>query len=127
MSGRRIGDGAQALTPELVNWQLRETAVDASVTAVQAPAEDFADAAHRRTRHAPLGHRGLRKALAEFIIPRISEPEILGSDRRLLILQDLLPRLDQKTAGHALAAAVIRDEIARQRHLLSLLQKGIAA
>jgi hypothetical protein len=131
MTGRRIGQGPHELAPELLNWQLRGSAVDAPDAVPELFAEDFANAAYRRTRQGLQGglpgHGGLRKTLADFIIPRISEPEILGSDRRLGILQDLLPRLDQLRGSQALAAAVVRDEIARQRHLLSLLQKGLAA
>jgi hypothetical protein len=126
MNGRRIGQGPHQLAPELLNWQLRGSAVDAADAVPKLFAEDFG-AAHRRARQGLPGHGGLRGALANFITPRISEPEILCSERRLGILQDLLPRLNQLKGSQALAAAVVRDEIARQRHLLSLLQKGIAA
>jgi hypothetical protein len=125
MSGRRIGEGPQALIPERSDWRSRENVVDAAVASPQTAADDFTRAA-RGARQALHGHGGLREALAQFVGPRISEPAILSSDHRLAILQDLLPRLDQRDA-HALAAAVVRDEIARQRHLLSLLQNGIAA
>ena len=125
MSGRRIGEGPRALIAERSDWRSRDNVIDAAVASPQTAAEGFAGAA-RGARQALPGHGGLREALADFVVPRISEPAILSSDHRLAILQDLLPRLDQRDA-HALAAAVIRDEIARQRHLLSLLQQGIAA
>jgi hypothetical protein len=125
MSGRRIGEGPQRLIPEQSDWRNRGNVIDAAVASPETAGEEFAAAA-RGTRQARPGHGGLREVLAEFVVPRISEPAILSSDHRLAILQDLLPRLDQRDA-HALAAAVVRDEIARQRHLLSLLQQGIAA
>jgi hypothetical protein len=125
MSGRRIGEGPRALVADRSDWRNRENVVDAAAASPQTTAEDFTSARHG-VRHALSGHGGLREALAAFVVPRISEPAILNSDHRLAILQDLLPRLDQRDA-HALAAAVVRDEIARQRHLLSLLQQGIAA
>jgi hypothetical protein len=126
MSGRRIGEGPRALSPERIDWRNRENVLDAPVAAPEAAEKDFAGAA-RNARRALLGRGGLRGALAAFVVPRISEPAILSSDHRLVILQDLLPRLDQQEGTYALAAAVVRDEIARQRHLLSLLQQGIAA
>jgi hypothetical protein len=125
MSGRRIGEGPQALIPDRIDWRNRDNVVDAPVDGPKTAAEDFPGAA-RSARRAPPGRGGLSKALAEFVVPQISEPAILSSDHRLAILQDLLPRLDQRQA-HALAAAVVRDEIARQRYVLSLLQQGIAA
>src|SRR6516225_1708089 len=101
MSGRRIGEGPKGLIAEQIDWRNREHLVDAAAASPQAAGKDFA-AAHR-ARRALGGHGGLREVLAEFVVPRLSEPAILSSDHRLAILQDLLPRLDQRDA-HVLAA-----------------------
>jgi len=72
-----------------------------------------------------------RQRVADFVRPRLSDPGVLRSPRSVAILEhlvaDILPRLNDGEELRALAGAIIAEEIARHRDLLSRIHAGIAA
>jgi hypothetical protein len=75
--------------------------------------------------------RSPRRYIADFVMPKIFDPTVLQSERSLTILERLaariLPNLEDGEELRALAGALIADEIARHRDLLTRLHNGIAA
>lgn len=75
--------------------------------------------------------RSHRQRVADFVRPRLSDPSVLRSPRSVSILEhlvaDILPQLDDGEELRALAGAIIAEEIARHRDLLSRIHAGIAA
>jgi hypothetical protein len=68
--------------------------------------------------------------LADFIMPRLSQPAILQGGRSLAILEHLvtavIPTFEESHQLRSLAMAVIAAEITRRRDLLDRLHRGIA-
>jgi len=75
--------------------------------------------------------RSPRRYIADFVMPKIFDPTVLQSERSVSILEQLatsiLPSLEDGEELRALAGALIADEIARHRDLLTRLHNGIAA
>jgi hypothetical protein len=69
--------------------------------------------------------------LADFIMPRLTQPAILQGGRSLAILEHLvtavIPTFEESNQLRSLATAVISAEITRRRELLNRLHQGIAA
>ena len=91
--------------------------------------EAFINAAGRRGSRAAA--RSPRRYIADFVMPKIVDPTVLQSERSVSILEQLatsiLPNLEDGEELRALAGALIADEIARHRDLLTRLHNGIAA
>jgi hypothetical protein len=68
--------------------------------------------------------------LADFIMPRLTQPTILQGGRSLAILEHLvtsvIPSLEESHQLRSLATAAIAAEITRRRDLLDRLHQGIA-
>jgi hypothetical protein len=68
--------------------------------------------------------------IADFITPKLAEPAILQSGRALGILEhlirDIVPTLAASKEFREFATAAVATEIARRRHLLARLHRGIA-
>ena len=68
--------------------------------------------------------------LADFIMPRLTQPAILQGGRSLEILEHLvtavIPTFEGNHQLRSLATAVIAAEITRRRDLLDRLHRGIA-
>jgi hypothetical protein len=90
--------------------------------------EAFINAAGQRASSAA---RSPRRYIADFVMPKIFDPTVLQSERSVSILEQLatsiLPNLEDGEELRALAGALIADEIARHRDLLTRLHNGIAA
>jgi hypothetical protein len=75
--------------------------------------------------------RSPRQRIADFVMPRLTDPSILKGGRSVSILErlaaDTLPQLEESEELRALAGAIIADEIARHRDLLTRLQGSVAA
>jgi hypothetical protein len=75
--------------------------------------------------------RSPRQHIADFVMPRLADPSILKGGRSVSILErlaaDTLPQLEESEELRALAGAIIADEIARHRDLLTRLQGSVAA
>ena len=75
--------------------------------------------------------RSPRRYIADFVMPKTFDPTVLQSERSVSILERLatsiLPNLEDGGELRALAGALIADEIARHRDLLTRLHNGIAA
>jgi hypothetical protein len=100
--------------------------------ATPAAHEDFAaviNAAGQRATSAAA--RSPRRYIADFVMPKIFDPSVLQSERSVSILErlaaNILPNLEDGEELRALAGALIADEIARHRDLLTRLHNGIAA
>jgi hypothetical protein len=69
--------------------------------------------------------------IADFIMPKLSDPAILHSSRALGILEhlmaDIIPTFTESKELRAIAVAVITTEIARRRDLLDHIHRGIAS
>jgi hypothetical protein len=69
--------------------------------------------------------------IADFIMPKLSDPAILHTSRALGILEhlmaDIIPTFTESKELRALAVAVITTEIARRRDLLDHIHRGIAS
>lgn len=93
--------------------------------------EDFEAVIAAAGQRAAGAARSPRRYLADFVMPKMSDPSVLQSGRSLSILERLatsiLPNLEDGEELRALAGALIADEIARQRDLLTRLHNGIAA
>jgi hypothetical protein len=91
--------------------------------------EGFINAAGQRATGAAA--RSPRRYIADFVMPKIVDPTVLQSERSVSILEQLadsiLPNLEDGEELRALAGALIADEIARHRDLLTRLHNGIAA
>jgi hypothetical protein len=91
--------------------------------------EAFINAAGQRASSAAA--RSPRRYIADFVMPKIFDPTVLQSERSVSILEQLatsiLPNLEDGEELRALAGALIADEIARHRDLLTRLHHGIAA
>jgi hypothetical protein len=91
--------------------------------------EAFINAAGQRATGAAA--RSPRRYIADFVMPKIVDPTVLQSERSVSILEQLadsiLPNLEDGEELRALAGALIADEIARHRDLLTRLHNGIAA
>jgi hypothetical protein len=68
--------------------------------------------------------------LADFIMPRLTQPAILQGGRSLAILEHLvtsvIPSFEESHQLRSLATAAIAAEISRRRDLLDRLHQGIA-
>ena len=75
--------------------------------------------------------RSPHQDLIDFVMPRITDATVLQGGRAAAILEhlvsDILPHLADGDELRVLASAVITDEIARHRDLLTRLHAGIAA
>lgn len=91
--------------------------------------EVFINAAGQRAKRATA--RSPRRYIADFVMPKIFDPTVLQSERSLSILErlaaNILPNLEDGEELRALAGALIADEIARHRDLLTRLHNCIAA
>lgn len=91
--------------------------------------EVFLNAAGQRATGAAA--RSPRRYIADFVMPKIFDPTVLQSERSVSILErlaaNILPNLEDGEELRALAGALIADEIARHRDLLTRLHNGIAA
>jgi hypothetical protein len=91
--------------------------------------EVFINAAGQRATSAAA--RSPRRYIADFVMPKIFDPTVLQSERSVSILEKLaasiLPNLEDGEELRTLAGALIADEIARHRDLLTRLHNGIAA
>jgi hypothetical protein len=128
MSTRRIASQHTDISRVALERRPGEVVAGARVPA----AEEFAALLQTaRQRPQPEGAGRLQQAILDFVMPRVSDPAILRSDRRVAILEsllsDILPHLDDGNGAGSLAVKVVGDEISRQRHLLARLQQGIAA
>jgi len=110
------------------------TAKDAAAIAAARPAfyrefEKLIDVAGRRAPAAAAGSP--HQCIVDFVMPLISDPTLFQGSRSISILErlaaDILPNLDESDELRSLAGAVIADEIARHRELLTRLYSGIAA
>ncbi|MBV9564302.1 MAG: hypothetical protein JOY90_28255 [Bradyrhizobium sp.] len=76
------------------------------------------------------GRRSPQADIADFIMPRLAEPQILQSGRALGILEqlvaDIVPTFEESHELRSLAQAVLTTEIARRRELIEQLHRGIA-
>ena len=90
--------------------------------------ETLIDIAGRRPSAAAI--RSPHQWIADFVMPRISDPALFQGSRSISILErlasDILPNLDESEELRSLAGAVIADEIERHRELLARLDGGIA-
>jgi hypothetical protein len=96
------------------------------------PVEDFEVFINAAGQRAPgAAARSPRRYIADFVMPKIFDPTVLQSERSVSILERLaasiLPNLEDGEELRALAGALIADEIARHRDLLTRLHNGIAA
>jgi len=91
--------------------------------------EAFINAAGQRASSAAA--RSPRRYIADFVMPKLFDPTVLQSERSVSILEQLatsiLPNLEDGEELRALTGALIADEIARHRDLLTRLHNGIAA
>jgi hypothetical protein len=75
--------------------------------------------------------RSPHQCIVDFVMPRISDPTIFQGDRSISILEqlaaDILPNLEESGELRSLAGAIIADEIARHRELLTRIHAGIGA
>jgi hypothetical protein len=75
--------------------------------------------------------RSPHQCIVDFVMPRISDPTIFQGDRSISILEqlasDILPNLEESSELRSLAGAIIADEIARHRELLTRIHAGIGA
>jgi hypothetical protein len=111
--------------------EVERRAVDPAATK-PADAQDFEafiNAAEEGTATSLSGSH--RQRVADFVRPRLSDPSVLRFPRSVSILEhlvaDILPKLDDGEELRALAGAIIAEEIARHRDLLSRIHAGIAA
>ncbi len=118
----RIGQRAPGPTAEVRPLETRPAAAKRTTPE---DLEVFVDPAEQRAANSP------RRHIADFIAPRISDPTVLQSERLVPILEHLvsgtLPNLKDGEELRALAGALIADEIARHRYLLTRLHSGIAS
>jgi len=133
-TGRIEGDhrdmpfaGTRARRP-LADTKSSVTTVAASKPADQQEFETLIGIAGRR---AAAAVRSPHQCIVDFVMPRISDPTIFLGDRSISILEqlasDILPHLEESYELRSLAGAIIADEIARHRELLTRLHSGIAA
>jgi hypothetical protein len=82
-------------------------------------------------RAAAAAMRSPHQCIVDFVMPRISDPTIFQGDRSISILEqlasDILPNLEESSELRSLAGAIIADEIARHRDLLTRIHAGIGA
>jgi hypothetical protein len=75
--------------------------------------------------------QSLRQAIAEFVMPKLTNPSLLHGTRTTLILEqlvsDVLPMLDGSEELRALASTVLEDEMGRHQELASRIHTGLAA
>jgi hypothetical protein len=73
----------------------------------------------------------LSEEIADFIMPRLAEPDLLQGWRSLAILEELMgaiaPAFEDSEEFRSVAKAVIHTEIVRRRHLQDRLHRGISA
>jgi hypothetical protein len=90
--------------------------------------EALIDIAGRRASAATI--RSPRQCIADFVMPRISDPTVFQGSRSISILEriasDILPALEESEELRSLAGAVIADEIDRHRELLARSHGAIA-
>ena len=105
------------------------TSVAAPKPADQRDFETLIGIAGRRASAAAI--RSPHQCIVDFVMPRISDPTIFQGGRSISILEqlasDILPHLEESDELLSLAGAVIADELARHRELLTRLHTGIAA
>jgi hypothetical protein len=81
-------------------------------------------------RRASAAVRSPHQWIADFVMPRISDPTLFQGSRSISILErlacDILPNLEESEELRSLAGAIINDEIERHRELLARLDGGIA-
>jgi hypothetical protein len=95
-------------------------------------ADTFATAAPATgQRAAATAAPSLRDAIAEFVMPKISNPALLHSARATLVLEhlvsDVLPALEGSEELRTLASTVLEDEVGRHRELVARIHAGLAA
>jgi hypothetical protein len=122
--------GAAQPTPDvLVEIKPPETtSIAAPTPASYRDFEALIDIAGRRASAAAV--RSPHQWIADFVMPRISDPTLFQGSRSISILErlasDILPSLDESEELRSLAGAIINDEIERHRELLARLDSGIA-
>ncbi len=134
-SGRIEGDhrdafaGIAKTTPSvLARAKPSETAPIASAEPVSyGDFETLIDIAGRRASAATV--RSPHQCVADFVMPRISDPTVFQGRGTISILErlawDIIPALDENAELRSLAGAIIGDEIERHRELLMQLHGGI--
>lgn len=74
--------------------------------------------------------RSPHQCIADFVMPRISDPAVFQGSHSISILErlasEIIPSLDESEELRSLAGAIIADEIGRHRELLMRLHGGIA-
>jgi hypothetical protein len=136
-TGRVEGDrrgmafaGTSPVTPgALADTEPTGTTVGAPKPADQQEFETLIRITGRRAAAAAI--RSPHQCIVDFVMPRISDPTIFQGDRSISILEqlasDILPNLEESSELRALAGAIIADEIARHRDLLTRIHAGIGA
>jgi hypothetical protein len=104
------------------------TSVAASRPLTYRDFEALIDIAGRRAAAAMI--RSPRQCIADFVMPRISDPSVFQGSRSISILEriasDILPNLEESEELRSLAGAVIADEIERHRELLARCHGAIS-
>jgi hypothetical protein len=136
-TGRVEGDrrgmafaGTSPVTPgALADTEPTGTTVGAPKLADQQEFETLIRITGRRAAAAAM--RSPHQCIVDFVMPRISDPTIFQGDRSISILEqlasDILPNLEESSELRSLAGAIIADEIARHRDLLTRIHAGIGA
>jgi hypothetical protein len=122
----RPGDGGRLPEVQQVSPQLRRSRGKASAELEELDSE-IVDA--RSSNHIRRSSPGAE--IADFIMPKLSDPAILHTSRALGILEhlmaDIIPTFTESKELRAIAVAVITTEIARRRDLLDHVHRGIAS
>jgi len=118
MDNRRIDrtqlDRTESRTPDGVGGPAQDRAVDSPEFARQ-----IAAAIHERK--GTVGEAVLRELVTEFVKPIVSDPQILSTERAIVILEQLLttvlPQLKESEEFNNLAKTVLGEEIEQRRNL----------
>jgi hypothetical protein len=124
--------GTSPATPgALADTEPTGTTVAAPKPADQQEFETLIRITGRRAATAAAAIRSPHQCIVDFVMPRISDPTIFQGDRSISILEqlasDILPNLEESSELRSLAGAIIADEIARHRELLTRIHSGIGA
>ena len=136
MTDRKIESDRLAEVIEAFRQSASEQTLPPKLDAVDLAPDTIADAF--ATAAAATDHRAaataapsLREAIAEFVMPRISNPALLHGARATLVLErlvsEVLPALEGSEELRALASTVLVDEVGRHRELATRIHAGLAA
>lgn len=138
IEGDRRGTGTTPATLEALADTTLEALADTTPTGTTVAAPRPADQREFETliritgrRASAAAIRSPHQCIVDFVMPRISDPTIFQGDRSISILEqlasDILPNLEESSELRSLAGAIIADEIARHRELLTRIHAGIGA